>query len=59
MEYNSHRVQLYVVASTDTPVSLLGNAGFHGWKLPFLYAETVVSRLGTGVPTVGNEDFIL
>ena len=51
MEYNSHRVQLYVVASTDTPVSLLGNAGFHGWKLPFLYAETVVSRLGTGVPT--------
>ena len=35
----------------DTPVSLQGDAGIHGWKLPFPYAGTVVSRLGTGVPT--------
>jgi len=35
----------------ETPVSLAGNASISGWKLSFPCAETVVSRLGTGVLT--------
>ena len=36
----------------ETPVSLAGNASISGRKRSFPCAETVVSRLGTGVLTL-------
>ena len=50
----SHTMSAYYIilfCTQETPVSLAGNASISGWKLSFPCAETVVSRLGTGVLT--------